>query len=198
MDSERTTSSGTTNDVAQDAADDRRQDPVDTITPGRRPGGAHVGDERGAQARRRRVAVLCPQSRLRRLLRLSLLADGYDVVEWSGATRPQDPGVDALVADLDSLRQGVSGVLARLREWCVGEATAVLFISVYPLDLPSLDLQSLGHNRPLDGLQPPFPPMELPDRLRRLLDMAASAAAGPAPAPPRRRDDANGAGDGPA
>ena len=134
-----------------------------------------------------RIALLCPHPRLRRLLRLSLVADGYDVVEWSGASRPGDRCVDAVVADLDSLRHGAQDVLTLLREWRLAEATALLFISVYPLDL-----QSLCHDGPYDGLQPPFPPEALPDRVRRLFERAASEPASPDSSIPRRRDGAKG------
>ena len=86
--------------------------------------------------------------------------------------RPTDPGVDAVVADLDSLRQGAQDVLTLLREWCVVEATALLFISVFPLEL-----RSLRHAGPYDELQPPYPPDELSERIRRLLERAGSRSA---------------------
>ena len=121
-----------------------------------------------------RVAVLCPHPRLRRLLRLSLMADGYDVVEWSSGSRPRDRCIDAVVADLDSLRQAAQGVLTLLCEWCIARTTPLLFISVYPLEL-----RSLGHGGAYDGLQPPFPPEELADRIRRLFEQARSEPAHP-------------------
>jgi hypothetical protein len=136
-----------------------------------------------------RVAVFCPQSRLRRLLRLSLVAGGYDVVEWSSTSQPKDRCIDAIVADLDSLRQAAHGVLTLLREWCIAGTTPLLFISVYPLEL-----RSLGHGGPYDGLQPPFPPEELADRVRRLFEQARSDSAHPGTSIPRPQDCANGMG----
>ena len=139
-----------------------------------------------------RVAVLCPQPRLRRLLRLSLVADGYDVVEWSSANRPKDRCIDGIVADLDSLRQAAQGVLTLLGEWCIARTTPLLFISVYPLEL-----QSLCHDGPYDGLQPPFPPEELADRVRHLFERAPSEPADPDSSRSRRRHGANGTGSDP-
>lgn len=159
---------------------------VDTAATGRRPGATPAGDGVASQARRCRIALLCQQSRLRRLLRLSLLTDGYDVVEWASASRPEDPRVDAVVVDLDSLRQGVEGVLTLLREWCIAETTSLLFISVYPLEL-----RALRHDGPYDGLQPPFPPEEIPDRVGRLLKRVASRSANLDPSAQRRRDGTN-------
>jgi two-component system KDP operon response regulator KdpE len=151
-----------------------------------------VDREQGIQ-RVARIAVLCPQPRLRRLLRVSLLADGYEVVEWSTASRPKNPGVDAVVADLDSLRQEAQDVLTLLREWCVAEATALLFISVYPLEL-----RSLRHGGPYDELQPPYPPDELSDRIRRLLERTGSGPDNLDRSTPRRRDGGNGTASDPA
>lgn len=143
----------------------------------------------GAEAIRRvaRIALLCPQSRLQRLLRLSLVTDGCDVVEWSRASRPKDPGVDAVVADLDSLRHGVQGVLTLLRDWCVPTTTPVLFISVYPLEL-----HSLRRDGPYDGIQPPFSPEELTVRVRRLFERGVSELTNPDPPAARRGDGVNG------
>jgi hypothetical protein len=111
------------------------------------------------------VALLCPELRLRRILRLSLLADDQDVVEWSTADVSQKPEVAAVVADLDSLCWDVPALLERLRSWGIGEGVALLLISVYPIDLHGLD--RVG---PSDSLQPPFSPQTLASRVRHLLD----------------------------
>jgi hypothetical protein len=86
-----------------------------------------------------------------------------------------------MVVDLDSLRQGVRDVQTLLRAWCVAETTALLFISVYPLELGSL-----RHDGPYDELQPPFPPEELANRVGRLLARAASLSTGFDPSAPHR------------
>ena len=127
-----------------------------------------AADERSNDARSRtmakRVAVLCQQARLRVLLRLSLITAGYAVAEWGTKGAPAEPGVDAVVVDLDSLGRDVPGTLALLAAWRVSEAAPVLFISVYPLDLPRLE-----RSGPYGALQPPFSPVALADRVRRLV-----------------------------
>jgi hypothetical protein len=114
-----------------------------------------------------RVALLCAQQRLRTVLRLALQAADYEVVEWHHLTAPSDRFVAAVVVDLDSLGKDVSSALSLLDTWCVDESTSLLFISVYPLDLRSL--QRAG---PCDELQPPFSPIVLIDRVRHLLRRA--------------------------
>jgi hypothetical protein len=117
-----------------------------------------------ARATAKRVAVLCQQTRLRRLLRLSLVTAGYDVAEWGSQVGPADPDVAAVVVDLDSTGHDVPGALALLASWRVPEAAPVLFISVYPLDLPGLE-----RSGPFAVLQPPFSPDALADWVRRLV-----------------------------
>jgi hypothetical protein len=112
----------------------------------------------------RRVAILCQQARFRVLLRLSLVTAGYEVAEWSTQGAPADPGVDAVVVDLDRLGRDVPRVLALLATWRVSTATPVLFISVYPLDL-----HGLAQPGSYAALQPPFSPDALADRVRQLL-----------------------------
>ena len=53
----------------------------------------------------------------------------------------------------------------RLGAWCVDEFTSLLFISVYPLDL-----RSLQRDGSCDDLQPPFSPIDLSERVRRLTE----------------------------
>ncbi len=164
----------TSDDGANGVAARRRTDPE------------AASDGLASHAQRCQVALLCPEERLRRLLRLSLLTDGYDIVEWGGAVRPPDPWVAAVVADLDSLGRDVPDVLALLGAWGVADETSFLFISVYPLDP-----RGLPHSGPYDALQPPFSPEELTDRVRHLLDRAATNPAGRAPPGAPRRDAPN-------
>ena len=119
------------------------------------------------------VAVLCPEPRLRRILRLALEADGYLVVEWSAGAAPAAPPAALVVADLDSLRWPARCALARLRRLGVAEQTAVLLISVYPPE----DAQVEGPGL-LDYLQPPFGPRELAARAGWLLERAGARADG--------------------
>jgi hypothetical protein len=111
-----------------------------------------------------KVAVLCAQERLRTILRLSLQADDYDVVDWNHRSGPGDPSVAAIVIDLDSLGHDVPGTLDLLCGWGIDESTSLLFISVYPLDFRPA--QRIGS---YDVLQPPFSPAVLMERVRRLL-----------------------------
>jgi hypothetical protein len=133
----------------------------------------------------RKVALLCTQERLRALLQLSLQAADHEVVVWSHLTAPDQPNVDAVVVDLDSLGQNVPDVLDLLGAWGVGESTALLFISVYPLDL-----RTLHWTGPYDALQPPFAPVSFSDRVRRLLRRGAP------PPVPGCRDGRRMSGDG--
>jgi hypothetical protein len=111
-----------------------------------------------------RIALLCPERRLCRLLQLALQADHQDVVEWTAADRSLQMGVAAVVADLDSLRWDVPALLERLRCWGISERVALLLISVYPIEPPDLDRHGVS-----DVLQPPFSPRTLACRVRRLL-----------------------------
>jgi DNA-binding response OmpR family regulator len=115
-----------------------------------------------------KVAVLCAQERLRTILRLSLQADDHDVVEWNHRSGPGDPSVAAIVLDLDSLGHDVPGTLDLLSGWGIDESTSLLFISVYPLDLRLV--QWIGS---YDVLQPPFSPVVLIERVRRLIRRSA-------------------------
>jgi hypothetical protein len=151
---------------------------LDVNTPGRQPV-LGVGERapmrkagcgRSAEARRDNaervgdtVAILCAQQRLRTILRLALQADDHEVLEWDHRREPADLTVATVVIDLDSLYQDVPGVLRLLGHWGVDEAAALLFIAVYPLDL-----RSIGWVGPCDALQPPFSPLVLADRVRRL------------------------------
>ena len=155
--------------------------PGDGLTERRGRGGAARVDETVAMADRHVgaatpvVALLCPEARLRRILRLALRADGYDVVEWGDAsTPPSAPPVDAVVVDLDGLRCRPPAAIAALRARGVEDATALLLISVYPSepDCP----ERAG---PLDYLQPPFALQEFAGRVGRLLVNAGSPAPGP-------------------
>jgi hypothetical protein len=127
-----------------------------------------------------KVALLCAQERLRTLLQLSLQAADHEVVVWSHLAAPDQPIVDAVVMDLDSLGQDVPGVLDLLGAWGVGESTALLFISVYPFDL-----RALHRTGSYDALQPPFSPVLLGDRVRRLLRRGSPPTA-PGPTDGRR------------
>ena len=121
-------------------------------------------DKTWSRTMEKRVAVLCQQPRLRLLLRLSLMTAGYEVVEWGTRGAPAETGVDTVVVDLDSLGRDVSSAQALLASWGVPATVPVLFISVYPLDLPALE--RLG---PYAALQPPFSPVAFADRVRRLV-----------------------------
>lgn len=120
-----------------------------------------AGDARSTPGR---IALLCPRSRLRRLLHVSLQTDGYEIVEWDVESRPNDAHAAVVVADLDSLALDVPQLLALLRAWDVPDLAALLVISVYPLDLHELDRRG-----PYDALQPPFSPDELASHVRHVL-----------------------------
>src|SRR5262245_26898996 len=86
------------------------------------------------------VALLCPEARLRRVLRLALEADGYAAVEWSAASAPPlAAAVAAIVVDLDALRCRPPAVIATLSAWGLAETAGLLFISVYPLESERLE-----------------------------------------------------------
>ena len=117
------------------------------------------------------VALLCPEPRLRRILRLALVADDQDVVEWDADDETPRPGVSAIVADLDSLCLDVEALVDRLKGRGIAEGAALLLISIYPLELAGL-----AWSGPADSLQPPFSPQTLASRVRQLLDGAGQMA----------------------
>jgi DNA-binding response OmpR family regulator len=122
------------------------------------------------------VALVCPEHRLKLVLRLALEAAGYAVLDWShlpGAVHAGEPG--ALVVDLDSASLRPSTAIARLGAWGVAPTTPVLFISVYPPER-----HNGRHAAPTEYLQPPFAPQEFLRRVGRLL---ARAEARPRPKP---------------
>jgi hypothetical protein len=109
------------------------------------------------------IALLCPEARLRRLLRLALLADGYDVLEWERAA-PLPGSTRAIVADLDSLRLRRDSALAALQVGGVAADIPIVLISIYPPEAARSESE-----RRLVYLQPPFAPSELSGRLAALL-----------------------------
>jgi DNA-binding response OmpR family regulator len=114
------------------------------------------------------VALVCPEQRLKLVLRLALEAAGYGVLDWShlpGAVQAGEPG--ALVVDLDSASLRPSTAVTRLGVWGISPTTPVLFISVYPSERPDG-----RHTAPTEYLQPPFAPEEFLRRVRRLLARA--------------------------
>jgi DNA-binding response OmpR family regulator len=114
------------------------------------------------------VALVCPEHRLKLVLRLALEAAGYAVLDWShlpGAVHAGEPG--ALVVDLDSASLRPSTAIARLGAWGVAPTTPLLFISVYPPER-----HNGRHGAPTEYLQPPFAPQEFLRRVRRLLARA--------------------------
>jgi hypothetical protein len=117
------------------------------------------------------VALLCPQPRLRRILRLALLADDQRVVEWSLDDPTPAASGAAVVADLDSLGLDVVELHEALRGRGIAEGVALLLISVYPLEPAGLDWAG-----PTNTLQPPFSPQVLAERVRRLLDRVPRSA----------------------
>jgi DNA-binding response OmpR family regulator len=124
----------------------------------------------------RPVALVCPEHRLKLVLRLTLEAAGYAVLDWShlpGAVHAGEPG--ALVVDLDSAFLRPSTAVARLGAWGIDPTTPVLFISVYPSERPDG-----RHAAPTAYLQPPFAPQEFLRRLGRLLDGNQHSPCGPA------------------
>jgi DNA-binding response OmpR family regulator len=116
------------------------------------------------------IALLCPEPRLRRILRLALESHGYRLVEWSGISRQVEP-VDAIVADLDGLGWRPPAALAALRAAGLANPPALLFISVYPPEAGETgDAGSLAY------LQPPFSPREFLARVGQLLQRANRGA----------------------
>ena len=110
------------------------------------------------------VALLCPEPRLRRILRLALETEGYRPLEWSDASRPAGPAVDLVVVDLDSLGWRPPAAFVALRAGGLDDRTALLLISVYPAEA-----ERAGYVGPLEYLQPPFAPGEFVARVGRLL-----------------------------
>ncbi len=116
------------------------------------------------------IALLCPEPRLRRILRLALESDGYRLVEWSGLGR-QVGAVDALVVDLDGLSWRPPALWAALGAAGLANRPALLLISIYPIEAGEA-----GEAGPLEYLQPPFSPREFLARVGQLLQEAACRA----------------------
>jgi hypothetical protein len=127
-------------------------------------------------AARPRVALLCPEPRLRRILGLSLGAAGLAIIDWPCPGRPLAAPPSVVVADLDSLGWDPTTANQHLADARLDDATPALLVSVYPYEA-----DGLGSGRPLDLLQPPFSAREL---ARRVHALARGAAAGP-PRPAR-------------
>jgi hypothetical protein len=113
------------------------------------------------------VALLCPEPRLRRILRLALDADGFAVSESPDPSVRLVSPVLAVVADLDSLRWSWRTVTRRLVELGAESSIPLLLISVVPIEP-----DHVGPNWLLDTLQPPFAPGTFIGRLRGLLARA--------------------------
>jgi hypothetical protein len=111
------------------------------------------------------ILLLCREPRLRALLRLALQAEGYTVRDGIGPAAPPPPtSAAAVVVDLDSLDLQPAGTVAALAAAGVADATPLLLISVYPLELVSIPWVG-----PTAYLQPPFAPRELARRVGRVL-----------------------------
>jgi hypothetical protein len=119
------------------------------------------------------VALLCPEPRLRRILRLALESDGYRLVEWNAISPAV--AVEALVVDLDGLGWRPPAALAALGAAGLTDPPALLLISVYPAEAGAA-----RGARPLEYLQPPFSPREFVTRLGRLLERAPGRLSPPA------------------
>jgi hypothetical protein len=131
-----------------------------------------VYDE-GPDGRGLPIALICPERRLRLVLRLALEGVGYDVLDWSSApSERQGNDVVAAVVDLDSSRLRPETVVDRLSTWGLPGATPLLLISVYPRDCGNVQREA-----PTEYLQPPFAPRELVCHLARLLTGARSRQA---------------------
>ena len=112
-----------------------------------------------SSAERARVALLCPEPRLRRILALALEADGLLVCDWTLSGGASDSKPCVVVVDLDSLGWNAREAVSRL-----GLETPLLLISVYPQQL-----DHLPNGRAVAGLQPPFRWRDFPRRVRCLL-----------------------------
>jgi hypothetical protein len=111
------------------------------------------------------VALLCPEPRLNRLLRMVLEADGFCVRTWPGGVDLLGPDIAAVVADLDSLGWPRERVATELSAIGLDTAVTRLLISV----LPAEPTQRAPTNTAY--LQPPFSPREFVGRLRALLSL---------------------------
>ena len=77
------------------------------------------------------IALVCPEHRLRLVLRLALEGAGYRVRDWSSApSQRQGNDVVAAVVDLDSSRLRPETVVDRLSTWGLPGATPLLLIFV--------------------------------------------------------------------
>jgi len=127
----------------------------------------------GPDGRRLPVALICPERRLRLVLRLALEGAGYRVLDWSSApSERQGNDVVAAVVDLDSSHLRPETVVDRLSTWGLPGAIPLLLISVYPRDCGSVQREV-----PTEYLQPPFAPRELVRHLDRLLAAGQSRPA---------------------
>jgi hypothetical protein len=76
--------------------------------------------------------LLCPEPRLRRILRIALAADGFSVLEWNDPTALLTSPVTGVVADLDSLRWQPSAARAHISQLGVECALPLLLICIQP------------------------------------------------------------------
>jgi DNA-binding response OmpR family regulator len=113
---------------------------------------------------RPKVALLCPEPRLRRVLTLALEADGLDVLGWPdpNSSLAETPAI--VIADLDSLGWDPISAIHRLLNVRIAYTTPLLLISVYPHVLENV-------GRTVRLLQPPFAWDELTRRVRCLLGL---------------------------
>lgn len=119
----------------------------------------------------RTIALLCQESRLRRILQVTLRADGHRVTAWDPTA--DLPACAALVLDLDSLDCRPGEAATVLRAWHVPSALPLLLLSVWPA--APRDLQRAG---PVVYLQPPFGLRELSQQVAALLRQVGAPAPG--------------------
>lgn len=125
-----------------------------------------------------RVALVCPEPRLRRMLSLMLGSDGLAVFDWvPGSPLASSPAL--LVTDLDSLGWDAAIALGRLTEAGVSEMVPIVSISIYPQDQ-----ENSGIGGRVSFLQPPFTSLALSRLVRSLLVRALPCA----PETPARDD----------
>jgi hypothetical protein len=111
------------------------------------------------------VALLCPEPRLNRLLRLALEADGLCARDWPGANAPVSSHVSAVVADLDSLGWHPRTATEKLSALGIDTTVPRLLICVLPPE------PAQHHATKAAYLQPPFSPGAFVGRLHALLDL---------------------------
>lgn len=111
------------------------------------------------------VALLCPELRLNRLLRMALEADGFGVRDWPLTQRPASHGVRAIVADLDSLGWSPDSADEGLAAIGFPTDVARLLISVLPSETVHRGASNVAY------LQPPFSPREFVRGLHTLLNL---------------------------